>query len=733
MSVVLNTKHLSGFINEEEYKAIYPQVEAAHNQLEAKNGPGNDFLGWMYLPRDYDKEEFARIKEAAKKIREDSEVLVVAGIGGSYLGARAVIEAVKGLYHNELEDGPKIYFCGNSISPSYLNDIIALCKGKKFSINVISKSGTTTETSLAFRVLRKLLEDEMGVEEANKRIYATTDRAKGTLKQLADAQGWPTFVVPDDVGGRYSVLSAVGLLPIAAAGISIDELMKGAADAMERFSVLSPDNDAYKYAAIRNILYRKGKSVEILECYEPDFTLMNEWYKQLFGESEGKDNKGLFPASCIFSTDLHSMGQFIQEGSRIMFETIVDVKKPAQDLFIEELKGNFDGLNFLADQNMSVVNRKAMEGTILAHTDGGVPEVVIEVDDLSAYNVGYMIYFFWRACACSGYLLSVNPFNQPGVESYKKNMFALLGKPGYEKEREELLKLRREPDITKDGRKIEIYANIGNMDDLNSVLYYGAAGIGLLRSEFQYLGRENYPRENELFLAYKKIAETMGEKLTVIRTADLGADKQAEYLNIPDETNPIMGNRGIRLCLDRKRMFKAQLRAIFRASAYGNLALMYPMISSEEEMDEIEEIIREVKIGLDEKGIPYKHIKTGIMIETPAAVMISRELARRVDFLSLGTNDLSQYTLAMDRQNPLLRKKYNDHHPAVLRMIQMVIEAGHAENRRVCICGELAADTALTEEFLRMGVDCLSVVPACILPVRKALRQVDLSGDDKGA
>ena len=300
-------------------------------------------------------------------------------------------------------------------------------------------------------------------------------------------------------------------------------------------------------------------------------------------------------------------------------------------------------------------------------------------------------------------------------------------------EREELLKLRKEPDITKDGRKIEIYANIGNMDDLNSVLYYGAAGIGLLRSEFQYLGRENYPRENELFLAYKKIAETMGEKLTVIRTADLGADKQAEYLNIPDETNPIMGNRGIRLCLDRKRMFKAQLRAIFRASAYGNLALMYPMISSEEEMDEIEEIIREVKSGLDEKGILYKHIKTGIMIETPAAVMISRELARRVDFLSLGTNDLSQYTLAMDRQNPLLRKKYNDHHPAVLRMIQMVIEAGHAENRRVCICGELAADTALTEEFLRMGVDCLSVVPACILPVRKALRQVDLSGDDKGA
>ena len=294
-------------------------------------------------------------------------------------------------------------------------------------------------------------------------------------------------------------------------------------------------------------------------------------------------------------------------------------------------------------------------------------------------------------------------------------------------EREELLKLREEPDVTKDGRRIEIYANIGNMDDLNSVLYYGAAGIGLLRSEFQYLGRENYPRENELFLAYKKIAETMGDRLAVIRTADLGADKQAEYLNIPDETNPIMGNRGIRLCLDRKRMFKAQLRAIVRASAYGNLALMYPMITSEEEMDEIEAIIREVVQGLEEKGIPYKNIRTGIMIETPAAVMISRELARRVDFLSLGTNDLSQYTLAMDRQNPLLRNKYNDHHPAVLRMIKMVVEAGHAENKRVCICGELAADTALTEEFLKMGVDCLSVVPACILPVRKALRQVDLS------
>ncbi len=432
MSVSFNTKHLSPFINDDEFAAIYPQVAAAHQTLEAKNGPGSDFLGWMYLPRDYDKEEFARIQAAAEKIRSDSDVLVVAGIGGSYLGARAVVEAVKGVYHNELEEGLKVYFCGNSISPTALNDIIALCKGRRFSINVISKSGTTTETSLAFRVLRKLLEDEVGVEEANKRIYATTDRARGTLKQLADSQGWPTFVVPDDVGGRYSVLSAVGLLPIAAAGIDIAELMRGAADAMERFSALSPDNDAYKYAAARNILSRKGKQIEILECYEPNFALMNEWYKQLFGESEGKDNKGLFPASCIFSTDLHSMGQFIQEGTRNMFETIVNVKNPAKDLFIEELEGNFDGLNFLAGQNMSVVNRKAMEGTILAHTDGGVPQMLIDVDDLSAYNVGYLIYFFWRACACSGYLLGVNPFNQPGVESYKKNMFALLGKPGYE-------------------------------------------------------------------------------------------------------------------------------------------------------------------------------------------------------------------------------------------------------------------------------------------------------------
>ena len=420
MSVKYNGKHLAKFIRPEEYDTIFPQVELAHQQLESRSGAGNDFLGWLDLPVNYDKEEFARIKEAAKKIREDSDVLLVAGIGGSYLGARAVVEAVKGLYHNDTEDGLKIYFCGNTISPTYLNDIIKVTKGKRFSINVISKSGTTTETALAFRVLRKLLEDSVGSEEANKRIYATTDRTKGTLKQLADAQGWPTFVVPDDVGGRYSVLTAVGLLPIACAGIDIDALMKGAADAREAYSVCSKDNDAYRYAMTRNILYRKGKVVETLAAFEPDFTMMNEWYKQLFGESEGKDQKGLMPTSCIFSTDLHSMGQFLQDGSRTMFETYVDIKNTREDFYIEPLEGNFDGLNFLADQNMSVVNRKAMEGTILAHNDGGVPIGVIEVDSLDAYNVGYLIYFFWKACAVSGYLLSVNPFDQPGVEFGKK-------------------------------------------------------------------------------------------------------------------------------------------------------------------------------------------------------------------------------------------------------------------------------------------------------------------------
>ena len=438
MAVSFNGKHLAKFIRPEEYEAIYPQVELAHNQLESKTGAGNDFLGWLDLPVTYDKEEFARIKEAAQKIRSDSDVLLVAGIGGSYLGARAVVEAVKGLYHNEADDGLKIYFCGNTISPTALNDIIKLTKGKRFSINVISKSGTTTETALAFRVLRKLLEDSVGTEEANKRIYATTDRTKGTLKRLATEQGWPTFVVPDDVGGRYSVLTAVGLLPIACAGIDIDELMQGAADGREKFGKLSPDNDAYRYAMTRNILYRKGKSVETLACFEPDFTMMNEWYKQLFGESEGKDDKGIFPSAATFSTDLHSLGQFIQDGSKLMFETVMHIKTPKSDLFLEPDKDNLDGLNFLTNQNMSVVNEKAYQGTILAHTEGGVPNIVIDVDKLDEENLGEMIYFFEKACAISGYMLGVNPFNQPGVESYKKNMFALLGKPGYESQKAEL-------------------------------------------------------------------------------------------------------------------------------------------------------------------------------------------------------------------------------------------------------------------------------------------------------
>ena len=434
MAIKLNDRYLSSFVAEHELTGIAPAVKAAHDQLVNRNGLGSDFLGWIDLPVDYDKEEFARIKQAAAKIKKDSDVLIVIGIGGSYLGARAVIEAIKSSLYNSLKkDTPDIYFIGNSISPTYLSEVVSLVEGKDFSVNIISKSGTTTEPALAFRVFRDLLVEKYGEDGAKGRIYATTDKAKGTLKELSDKKGYETFVVPDDVGGRFSVLTAVGLLPIACAGCDIDALMKGAADARAAYADCDlQKNDCYKYAALRNILYRKGKSVEMLIAYEPSFAMMNEWYKQLFGESEGKDNKGLFPASCIFSTDLHSMGQFIQEGSRIMFETIVDVKKPAQDLFIDPLEGNFDGLNFLANQNMSVVNRKAMEGTILAHTDGGVPEVLIEVDDLSAYNVGYLIYFFWRACACSGYLLSVNPFNQPGVESYKKNMFALLGKPGYE-------------------------------------------------------------------------------------------------------------------------------------------------------------------------------------------------------------------------------------------------------------------------------------------------------------
>ena len=380
MAVTLNAKYLEPFVHEGELQAILPQVEAAHRTIHEKSGPGNDFLGWLDLPVNYDREEFDRILKAAQKIRSHSQVLVVIGIGGSYLGARAAIELLHSQLYNNLGDGPQIYFAGNSISPTYLNQVIRLCEGKDFSINVISKSGTTTEPALAFRIFRDLAIKKYGREGAKERIFCTTDKAKGTLKQLADEEGYETFVIPDDVGGRYSVLTAVGLLPIAVSGSDIAKLMEGAARAREDLSVCDLDkNDCYRYAALRNILYRKGKAIEILVSYEPAFSMMAEWYKQLFGESEGKDNKGIYPSSAIFSTDLHSMGQFIQEGSRILFETVVDIAAPQQDLYIQPDPNNFDGLNFLSDQNMSVVNRKAMQGTILAHTEGGVPNMVLQL------------------------------------------------------------------------------------------------------------------------------------------------------------------------------------------------------------------------------------------------------------------------------------------------------------------------------------------------------------------
>ena len=443
MSLKLNSKYLGSFINDSEIKSIEAEVLNAHSLLNENscNAAGNDFHGWLQLPLNYDKEEFLRIKKCASKIISDSQVLVVIGIGGSYLGARAAIEFVKSKNYNVTAEGtPKIFFLGNSISPTEISEIYSICEGCDFSVNVISKSGTTTEPAIAFRVFKKLLERKYG-EKAAERIYVTTDKAKGTLKALADREGYEEFVVPDDVGGRFSVLTAVGLLPIACAGIDIDKLMLGAANAVEKYNV--PDisvNDCYKYAAIRNLLYRKGKNVEMIVSYEPDFTLMNEWFKQLFGESEGKDNKGIYPSSAIYSTDLHSLGQYVQEGERILFETVVTFSEPKTDLIIEDDEENVDGLNFLAGKGMSYINRKAFEGTVLAHTDGGVPNIILEVGRMDEENLGELIYFFEKACAVSGYILGVNPFNQPGVESYKKNMFALLGKPGYEELAEELYK-----------------------------------------------------------------------------------------------------------------------------------------------------------------------------------------------------------------------------------------------------------------------------------------------------
>jgi len=434
MAVTLNDKHLEEFISKEEYQAIAPQIAVSHGILHNKTGLGNDFLGWLDLPIDYDKDEFARIKQAAEKIKADTDVFVVIGIGGSYLGARAAIEFLKSPNYNAMpKDTPDIYFTGNSISSTALAELLKICEGKRVSVNMISKSGTTTEPAIAFRVFRELLENQYGKDGARERIYCTTDREKGTLKGLATKEGYETFVVPDNVGGRFSVLTAVGLLPIAVAGADIDALMAGAAKAREELCNTDLDkNPCYKYAAARNILYRKGKSVEMLVSYEPSFTMMCEWWKQLFGESEGKDNKGIFPASVIFSTDLHSMGQYIQDGARIMFETVVQINKPKYELTIGTDPENVDGLNFLSGKTVDFVNKKAFEGTVLAHTDGKVPNIVLNIEEANESELGYLIYFFEKACAISGYTMCLNPFNQPGVESYKKNMFALLGKPGYE-------------------------------------------------------------------------------------------------------------------------------------------------------------------------------------------------------------------------------------------------------------------------------------------------------------
>ena len=441
MTLKLTDAYVKQFVSDEELAAISPEVLDAQKSLLAGTGEGNDFLGWITLPDDYDKEEFARIKKAAEKIQKSCDVFIAIGIGGSYLGARAVVEFLKSpLYNNLKKDTPDVYFSGCNISAQSLNELLALCEGKDVCINVISKSGTTTEPAVAFRVFRDLLEKKYGKEGARERIFVTTDKAKGTLKQFSDEAGYETFVVPDDVGGRFSVLTAVGLLPIAVSGVDIDMLMKGASDAAARYTKIADveENECLKYAALRNVLYRKGKATEILVNYEPYATMFNEWWKQLYGESEGKDLKGLFPASVIFSTDLHSLGQFIQDGSRSVFETIVSVKNADSKLAVPYDEANVDGLNFLAGTDLNEINKVAMQGTILAHIDGGAPNILIEIEEKNEYCLGYLLYFFEFACGVSGYVLGVNPFNQPGVEDYKKNMFALLGKPGYEEQKKAL-------------------------------------------------------------------------------------------------------------------------------------------------------------------------------------------------------------------------------------------------------------------------------------------------------
>lgn len=435
-NLVFDYSKAADFVSQEEIDAMAPYIKAAHETIENKSGAGNDFLGWVDLPVNYDKEEFARIKAAAEKIRKNSEILIVIGIGGSYLGARAAIEMLSHSFANsvskDLRNGPQIFYAGNSISSTYLAELIEAVEGKDFSVNVISKSGTTTEPAIAFRVFKEILENKYGKEGAKERIYATTDKSRGALKTLADAEGYETFVVPDDVGGRFSVLTAVGLLPIAAAGIDIDAMMQGAADGREEYSNPNlSENMCYSYAAVRNCLARKGKCIEMMINFEPALHYFSEWWKQLYGESEGKDQKGIFPAAADFSTDLHSMGQYIQDGQRILFETAILVDEPRKNVVIKANDDNLDGLNFLADKTLDFVNLKAAQGTALAHTDGGVPNLVVKVPKLDAYNFGKLVYFFEKACGISGYVLGVNPFNQPGVEAYKKNMFALLGKPGY--------------------------------------------------------------------------------------------------------------------------------------------------------------------------------------------------------------------------------------------------------------------------------------------------------------
>ena len=437
MTVKLNDKFLKNFVSEQEINAYAQKLEDAHGKIVNKTGEGNDFLGWYTLPFDYDKEEFERIKKAAEKIQNTCDVLVVIGIGGSYLGARAAIEYIKSPNYNLLnKKTPNIYFAGNSISAQALSEVIELCEGKDIYVNVISKSGTTTEPAVAFRIFREMLEKKYGKDGARERIFVTTDKARGTLKQFSDESGYETFVIPDDVGGRFSVLTACGLLPIAAAGIDIDKIMEGAARAAKELSVCDVNkNEAYKYAVIRNILHSKGKAIEIMACYEPAYQYMNEWWKQLFGESEGKDGKGIFPASVIYSTDLHSLGQIVQEGVRNIFETVIDIKDTGTSMIIPNDPLNVDKLNFISGKDLNEANNKAFIATAFAHSDGDVPNIVLEVASRKEDCYGYMVYFFEVACAASGYMLGVNPFNQPGVEAYKKNMFALLGKPGEENEK----------------------------------------------------------------------------------------------------------------------------------------------------------------------------------------------------------------------------------------------------------------------------------------------------------